>query len=109
VIIAGGGIAGLEAASKLHSLGRDVLLLEARNRIGGRIHTAKLHNSKIDLGASWIHGIGLGITQREDLLEFSDKWNPIYELAFHHKIETVPTWQKAENAVEHYYWHRFPN
>jgi monoamine oxidase len=40
-------------------MGYDVLVLEARNRTGGRLNTAKLKTSDaaIDLGAAWIHGV----------------------------------------------------
>jgi phytoene dehydrogenase-like protein len=39
VIVIGAGAAGLGAAQNLRELGRDVLVLEARNRIGGRAFT----------------------------------------------------------------------
>jgi monoamine oxidase len=40
VIVVGAGMAGLSAASKLKQLGVDkVVILEARDRVGGRIHT----------------------------------------------------------------------
>lgn len=58
VVIIGAGIAGLAAASKLAAAGFTVSLLEARDRIGGRIftkHDAAL-NAPIELGAEFIHG-----------------------------------------------------
>ncbi len=57
VIVVGAGIAGLRAAQKLQQNGRHVLLLEAGNRIGGRIWTDTDNGQPFDLGASWIHGI----------------------------------------------------
>ncbi len=58
VIIIGAGIAGLEAARYLEEHGlHDYIILEARDRIGGRIWT--VHPQKdiaVDLGATWIHG-----------------------------------------------------
>lgn len=56
ILIIGAGIAGLVAAQKLQMLGHKVILLEARNRIGGRIDTCDWQGTTIDRGASWIHG-----------------------------------------------------
>ena len=36
-------------------------MLEARNRTGGRIFTDVMGSNKVDMGASWIHGIGPGL------------------------------------------------
>jgi polyamine oxidase len=58
VIIVGAGAAGLAAASYLVEEDYDVVVLEGRDRIGGRLHTdATTLEAPIDLGASWIHGI----------------------------------------------------
>jgi monoamine oxidase len=59
VIIVGGGIAGLAAASRLSRAGFSVVILEARDRIGGRIFTKRLpgDNQAIELGAEFIHGL----------------------------------------------------
>lgn len=53
-MIIGAGAAGLAAADVLERRGIPVTLLEARNRTGGRIWTAR---AGVDLGASWIHGV----------------------------------------------------
>ena len=55
VIIIGAGMAGAAAANALRSAGTEVTVLEARNRIGGRIHTDHSMGLPIDLGAAWIH------------------------------------------------------
>ncbi|GGT09227.1 hypothetical protein GCM10010156_77600 [Planobispora rosea] len=55
VIVIGAGLAGLAAANALASAGVEVLVLEARDRLGGRIRTAEIGGSDIDLGAAWIH------------------------------------------------------
>jgi monoamine oxidase len=57
VVVIGAGLAGLAAARKLKGLGHDVVVLEGRNRIGGRVHTStQWSDLPLDLGASWIHG-----------------------------------------------------
>ncbi|WP_367606975.1 FAD-dependent oxidoreductase [Legionella sp. W05-934-2] len=56
VIVIGAGIAGLTAAEKLIDANQDVLLLESRDRIGGRIDTNYSWGEPIELGASWLHG-----------------------------------------------------
>ncbi len=57
VLIVGGGLAGLNAARLVHQAGIDFLLLEARDRLGGRILSAdaigKVSNDGFDLGPSW--------------------------------------------------------
>lgn len=56
VIVIGAGIAGLTVARLLLAYDIDVVILEARDRIGGRIHTVDLAGAPVDLGAAWIHG-----------------------------------------------------
>jgi len=66
VLVIGGGISGLAAASTL-SKRFSVKVLEARDRLGGRIWTTTFAGgSAVDIGASWIHGVGPGITDAED-------------------------------------------
>lgn len=77
VVIVGAGIAGLAAAAELQAAGwNDVVLLEARDRIGGRIWTSRIGGHPIDLGASWIHGVD---------------GNPIAKIAAENNIQTLPT------------------
>lgn len=55
VIVIGAGISGLAAANALANAGVDVVVLEGRERIGGRLHTVDVAGSYTDLGGSWIH------------------------------------------------------
>jgi monoamine oxidase len=55
VIVVGAGIAGLAAVSRLRRAGIPCVVLEARDRIGGRLHTVDLAGVPVDLGGSWIH------------------------------------------------------
>jgi monoamine oxidase len=56
VIILGGGVAGLTAARALTAAGARVLLLEARDRLGGRILTQHTPDGPVELGAEFVHG-----------------------------------------------------
>ncbi len=57
VIVVGAGVAGLAAAQRLQHEGLSVRVLEARDRVGGRIWTDDSLDAPVDLGASWIHGV----------------------------------------------------
>ena len=55
VLILGAGASGISAAEFLHKRGVDILLLEGRERIGGRVHHVMYKGSKFELGAAWSH------------------------------------------------------
>ncbi len=76
VIIIGAGIAGLSAAKILKKNGLSVIVVEARERLGGRIWTNNALGLPLDLGASWIHGVNN---------------NPIKALADQFQIKTTST------------------
>jgi polyamine oxidase len=76
IVVIGAGMAGLAAARRLTDAGVHVTVLEARDRIGGRIRTDDTLGVPVDLGASWIHGTD---------------GNPLTELAGHVGAATVAT------------------
>jgi monoamine oxidase len=69
-------MSGLAAAKDLQSKGKNVIVLEAQNAIGGRTVTDRSLGVPLDLGAAWIHGVNK---------------NPIAAIATNLKIETSPT------------------
>jgi monoamine oxidase len=56
VLVIGAGIAGLAAAKKLKDKGFTVIVVEAQEKIGGRLRTDRSLGIAFDEGASWIHG-----------------------------------------------------
>jgi pseudooxynicotine oxidase len=55
VIVVGGGFAGVTAARECALRGRDTLLLEARDRLGGRTWSGQWHGAPIEYGGAWVH------------------------------------------------------
>ncbi|ALC45643.1 CG8032 [Drosophila busckii] len=88
VLIIGAGMAGLSAANHLLQNGcktDEILIVEARGRVGGRIVSIPLsNNQKVELGANWIHGV-LG--------------NPIFEIAVQHGLVSVVNVPKPHKVV----------
>jgi phytoene dehydrogenase-like protein len=76
VAVIGAGAAGLAAARALADSGRSVAVIEARNRIGGRLLSDRSLGLPLDMGASWIHG---------------QKNNPLTALARQFSMATLPT------------------
>ncbi|OBA62440.1 monoamine oxidase [Mycobacterium sp. 1100029.7] len=68
ILVVGAGMAGLAAAQSLVDAGWPVRLLEARDRIGGRVCTNRDWGVPIEMGASWIHG-----TTNDPLMELARK------------------------------------
>ncbi|EKJ71636.1 hypothetical protein FPSE_08082 [Fusarium pseudograminearum CS3096] len=55
VIVIGAGFAGLVAARELAAKGLKVLIIEARDRIGGRTWTARAFGEDFEMGGTWVH------------------------------------------------------
>ena len=54
VIVVGAGLAGLKAAHELLAQGRSVLVLEANDRVGGRLKPARVAGRLVDVGGQWV-------------------------------------------------------
>lgn len=87
VIVIGAGLAGLAAARELQNQGIEVVVLEGRDRIGGRLWTStKWPDIPLDMGASWIHGLegnpltDLAKQAQAKLIETSYESNLIYDV-----------------------------
>jgi monoamine oxidase len=53
-VIIGAGLSGLRTADLLHRQGRSIVVLEARDRVGGRTHSDTFHGARFDIGGQWI-------------------------------------------------------
>jgi monoamine oxidase len=84
ILIVGGGFAGLAAAGHLRAQGRTVAVFEARDRVGGRVHTIRLDDgTPIDLGGQWA-----GPTQ-----------DRLYALARECGVRTFATYGDGQNVL----------
>ncbi|MGW1839478.1 flavin monoamine oxidase family protein [Streptomyces sp. NPDC002067] len=91
VVVVGAGFAGLSAALELHGAGCDVLVLEARGRVGGRALTRFLPDgTQLDLGGQWI----------------STGQHRITELADRYGIATYPTPEYGSAVIDYDGEHR---
>jgi monoamine oxidase len=84
VVVVGAGFAGLSAARDLVRLGYDVVVMEGRDRVGGRSSTTTIAGVPVDLG-----GTVVGPTQ-----------DAVVELAAEFGCETVPTYRRGKNLIQ---------
>jgi monoamine oxidase len=86
VVVVGAGLAGLAAARALTARGASVIVLEARDRVGGRVLNHDIGEGKVvELGGQWI-----GPTQ-----------DRLAALAHELGVETFPTHAKGQNLLEY--------
>ena len=104
VIIVGAGISGLAAAKKLNEKGLRVIVLESKDKVGGRLKTNRSLGIAFDEGASWIHGtngnpISLLANQSGMTTEFTDDSSRIsYDMGG--VLRSATTYDNAETELE---------
>jgi monoamine oxidase len=86
VVVVGAGLAGLSAARALEAAGHKVVVLEARDRVGGRTLNEPIGDGKVvEVGGQWV-----GPTQ-----------DRMYELIAELGLETFATYGEGDNLYEH--------
>ncbi|KAE9602458.1 putative non-specific polyamine oxidase [Lupinus albus] len=91
IVIIGAGMAGLTAANKLHTMNAskdmfELCVVEGGTRIGGRINTSEFGGDKVEMGATWIHGIG---------------GSPIHKIAQQiHSLESDQPWECMDGNLD---------
>lgn len=94
-LIIGGGIAGLTAARHLTEAGLRVTLLEARDRLGGRIYTQHTAQFPVELGAEFVHG------RPEEILALAaEGGTPIVPVQGDFRRKTNGEWADAGHLME---------
>ena len=105
IIVVGAGISGLTVAQALNQAGVEVIVLEARDRIGGRTWTTQVGNATVDMGAAWLHG-----TNNNPVADFADAsglsyvkdktpWSHVYDQATGQSL-TDPAWNLMDSTIE---------
>lgn len=97
VVIVGAGAAGLLAAKTLQAASDvEVVILEAMNRIGGRLKKGTIANESVDLGGQWIHpSDGESATDiLSNILQGSD--TPTPQNIVKHSYDPVQVWDGSE-------------
>jgi len=108
VVVIGAGAAGVAAGRRLVAARKKVLVIEARNRIGGRAWTVPTAIDKpVDLGCEWLHSADINPWSEiaEELRFALDKTPPDWasRVAIHHGEAANDDWLAARTAFEDAY------
>ena len=99
VCVVGAGVCGLRTAELLLSKGFEVSILEARDRIGGRLYQSDKLGPLVDLGANWIHG-----TQDNPIVKLACTANTVMSAcgSVYSIYDTNGTWLDSDDAKSLY-------
>jgi monoamine oxidase len=130
VIVVGAGIAGIAAAESLRKEGFAVTVLEAQEKVGGRLRSNRSLGIAFDEGASWIHGVnnnpitklarqaGMDTYQtRDDSIKAYDLGGTAYtdavfsntEDALYETLRTLSSQGAANKSFEEVFFQRHPD
>jgi monoamine oxidase len=84
VIVVGAGFAGCSAAREVRRAGLEPLLVEARDRIGGRTWTDEWHGQEIERGGGWVHWFQPHVWSEVTAHGLTPEVGPRHEACFWH-------------------------
>jgi len=100
VVIIGGGVSGLATANILVRKGFAVTILEAKDRLGGRIHTIHEGTLPIELGAEFLHGENKAVRAIINAAKLTTHLVPLDQLVMHNgRLKRVKVWDKMANII----------
>ncbi len=100
VVVLGGGIAGLAAARELTRHGIAVTLMEAKERLGGRVHTTREGSLPIELGAEFVHGRDPALLKTIRQAGLSLRSVPDrHQLFLAGKLQSVKLWERIDQII----------
>ena len=82
VLILGAGMSGVSAARKLYDSSVSFIILEAREKVGGRMRAVSFAGATVEMGANWIHGVDTNVNSKY-------KVNPLWNLKNQAGLQTM--------------------
>src|SRR5258706_76479 len=103
ICVVGAGISGLAAAYRVHKAGSTVIVLEAGDRVGGRVWTERLSNgTPFEIGAQWVSDFSLQPHLRTLMQDLAADRNKTFDLTEQY-IGGKNVFVGLDGKVGHYY------